>query len=159
MATVYRPYPTPPITVAIINQSRQSLFGGLRRNTMSAPRVPIRGSGERMDRRTLAVEAAIDTEDSHILVEEEGAGRRFVVEHVLAMKTLLLRLMLLRTGLHLPEKARDQLPPASGSSTEGMRLFSRSARRQPTDPGGLYRGQNLVIARPSMVQTINIHVT
>ena len=126
---------------------------------MLAPRVPIRDSGERMDRRTLAVEAAIDTEGSHILVEEEGAGRRLVVEYVLAMKTLLLQLMLLRTGLDLPEKARDQLPPASGSSTEGMQLFSRSATRLPTDPGELYRGQNLVIARPGMVQTINIHVT
>lgn len=126
---------------------------------MLAPRVPIRDSGERMDRRTLAVEAAIDTEGSHILVEEEGgAGRWVVVEYVLAMKTLLLQLML-RTGLHLPEKERDQLPPASGSSTEGMRLFSRSATRLPTDPGELYRGQNLVIARPGMVQTINIHVT
>lgn len=52
----------------MINQSRQSLFGGLTRNAMSAPRDPIRNSDERMDRRTLAVEAAIDTEDSHILV-------------------------------------------------------------------------------------------
>lgn len=141
----------------MINQSRQSLFGGLRRNTTSVLRAPIHDLGERMDKHTLAVEAAIDTEDSHILVEE-GAGRRLVVEYVLAMKTLL-RLMLLRTGLHLPEKARDQLPPVLGFSTEEMRLFSQSVRRLPMDPGGLYGGQNLVLARPGMVQIINIHVT
>lgn len=84
--------------------------------------------------------AAIDhMGDSHILereVEEEVCRQIVVEESILAMRTMMLPLPP-RKGLRLPERGRCQLPLASGSWTEGMRLSSRSARRLPMDPGGL----------------------
>ena len=81
--------------------------------------------------------AAIDhMGDSHILEgEEEEVCRQIVVEeNILAMRRMLPPP---RMGLRLPERERYQLLLASSSWTEGMRLSSRSARRLPTDPGGL----------------------
>lgn len=68
----------------------------------SAPRLPIRISDERINVRTLAVEAAIDTEDSHILEVKEGIGRLIAVEESTIAMKMLLQLLLLRKGLHLP---------------------------------------------------------
>lgn len=79
--TKYNPYPTPPITVAIINQSRQSLLGGLLTQLVTDSRWI------EVTQHTLEA-AAIDYMDgSHILEVVEVADKEQAVRSSWALGT------------------------------------------------------------------------